>query len=775
LAFYNSLWKQAASQGMSVMVSAGDSGASGCDGGSANSGSGRGINGLCSSPYSTCVGGTQFVEGNNSGQYWLPTNNAAYGSAIGYIPEAVWNESASDGGSGLWSGGGGVSRVYAKPSWQTGLGVPADGSRDVPDVSLTAAGHDGYVIVQSGGMGAVGGTSASAPSFAGLMSLVDQKTNARQGLANAILYPLATNQVSGGAKVFHDTTAGNNSVPNVTGFSAGTGYDLASGLGSVDAAQLVNHWTDLAQKATPTFTLSSAATSVSVTAGNSGKVSLSTTPQGGFNSSIALSVSGLPSGVTSSFSATTISGASAGSSTLTLTTAVTAKAGSYNVVVTATGGGITKTVTVSLVVAAAPNSFNLTVAQSALAIKAGASGQVSVTTANVGIFNSSVALSVSGMPTGVTASFSKSAMAAPGNGTATLTIAASTTVTGGTYGLVIKAIGGGVTQSSTVTLTLTAAPNTFNLTATQSALAIKAGASGQVSVTTANVGIFNSSVALSVSGMPTGVTASLSKSAMAAPGNGTATLTVAASSTVTGGTYALVIKATGGGVTKSSTVSLTLTATPNTFNLTATQSTLAIKAGASGQVSVTTANVGIFNSSIALSVSGMPTGVTASFSKSAMGAPGSGTATLTVAAGSTAKTGTYTLTVSALGGGQTKTSIITLTITGTANFSLQVSLGSVTLPQGGSAGAVVVSTGDFTGGFNAGLTVTFSGLGPGMNWKVTGSNASNNMVNTSIVFTAASTAATGTYPITVTAVGGGITHTAVVQATVTKSTTQTTH
>ncbi len=166
LGFYNSLWQQAAAQGMSVFVSSGDSGAS-C-------GPMRGVNGLCSSPYATCVGGTEFVEGNNPGGYWHPGNNSVYGSAISYIPEEVWNESGSAGGTGLWAGGGGASIAFAKPSWQTGPGVPADGVRDVPDVSLTAAGRDGYVIVQSGGLMAVGGTSASAPSFAGLMALIDQ-------------------------------------------------------------------------------------------------------------------------------------------------------------------------------------------------------------------------------------------------------------------------------------------------------------------------------------------------------------------------------------------------------------------------------------------------------------------------------------------------------------------------------------------------------------------------------------------------------------------------
>ena len=127
-----------------MLVSAGDSGAAGCDSSSATKATqGRGVNGMCSTPYSTCVGGTEFNDTANPSLYWSSTTGANGESALGYIPENAWNESGS---SGLWSTGGGVSTVYAKPSWQTGHGVPADGKRDVPDVALTAAGHDSYLV-----------------------------------------------------------------------------------------------------------------------------------------------------------------------------------------------------------------------------------------------------------------------------------------------------------------------------------------------------------------------------------------------------------------------------------------------------------------------------------------------------------------------------------------------------------------------------------------------------------------------------------------------------
>jgi hypothetical protein len=240
-AFYNNLWSQAAAQGITSFVSSGDNGAAGCDSASATSGTGQAISGLASTPYNVAVGGTQLDDAG--GSYWASTNNADQSSALSYIPEVAWNESSLDGGSGLWASSGGTSTLYSKPSWQVAPGVPADGKRDIPDVALTAATHDGYLVYQGGKLGAVGGTSAASPSFAGIMALIVQKTQQRWGNANTKLYPLAATQYgAAGTAVFHDTTTGNNSVQGVTGFTCGTGFDQVTGLGSVDASALVTAW-----------------------------------------------------------------------------------------------------------------------------------------------------------------------------------------------------------------------------------------------------------------------------------------------------------------------------------------------------------------------------------------------------------------------------------------------------------------------------------------------------------------------------------------------------
>ena len=361
--FYNNLWSQAATQGITSFVSSGDSGAAGCNGGSDTTGSGAAVSGLASTPYNVGVGGTQFNDTANPSAYWSSTNNSTnQSSALGYIPEMAWNESGNvSGGSGLWASSGGQSTVYAKPSWQVCVGVPATNARFVPDVALTAAGHDGYLVVQghtstASGLGAVGGTSAASPSFAGLMALVNQKTAASWGNANTKFYALANAQyASGGTVIFHDITSGNNSVPGVTGFSCGTGYDAVTGVGTVDANSMVNNWSG--SNPTPDFSISASPTSVSVAQGANGTSTITTTVSGGFNSAISLSASGAPAGTTVSFSPTSIAAPGSGSSTMTMAVGSSTAAGTYTITVTGSGGSLTRTTSVSLTVPAPGGSL----------------------------------------------------------------------------------------------------------------------------------------------------------------------------------------------------------------------------------------------------------------------------------------------------------------------------------------------------------------------------------------------------------------------------------
>jgi subtilase family serine protease len=321
------LAEQAAAQGISYMVSTGDTGAAGCDDLSETTALGPvSVNVLASTPLTVGVGGTMFNENGLNATYWNTTDDGLLGSAKSYIPEDVWNETCTtqcqEGQPPLAAGAGGVSVFFSKPSWQSGVtGIPADGFRDLPDVSLTAAGHDPYLLCIEGScvpdaenqisFAGIEGTSASAPSFAGIMALVDEKmgqvqppSGARQGLPNYVLYPLAATQqanttltglcnasdtttLPNSACVFNDVTVGNNSVPGETGYptgtySAGVGYDLASGLGSVNVSNLIGAWDTAIFRATTTLLkLNGVTTPISAVHGQQVNVSIAVSANSG--------------------------------------------------------------------------------------------------------------------------------------------------------------------------------------------------------------------------------------------------------------------------------------------------------------------------------------------------------------------------------------------------------------------------------------------------------------------------------------------------------------
>ncbi|HEY7387779.1 MAG TPA: Ig-like domain repeat protein, partial [Bryobacteraceae bacterium] len=249
--FYRSIAQQANAQGITILNASGDAGAAGCDSQGSEPFATRGemVDFPAVLPEVTGVGGTTFVEG--SGTYWN-ANTANLGSAQSYIPEAAWNETSA---SGLASGGGGASLFYAQPLWQAAPGVPVDNARHVPDVAFSAALHDAYLVTYEGLNIAVGGTSAPTPALAGVIALLNQyqvsqgfQSQPGMGNINPQLYRMSQSV----AAAFHDVAAGNNDVPCAQGspncstgsfgYPAGPAYDMATGLGSIDANTLVTQW-----------------------------------------------------------------------------------------------------------------------------------------------------------------------------------------------------------------------------------------------------------------------------------------------------------------------------------------------------------------------------------------------------------------------------------------------------------------------------------------------------------------------------------------------------
>jgi subtilase family serine protease len=234
-----SIFTQAALQGQSVFVSAGDSGVDTCDLGTPN------INELSANPLVTSVGGTMFdAQFDNQG------NN------VGFVPEAAWNQVTPQTAGQNETTGGGQSQVFSKPSYQSGPGVPADGVRDIPDIAMIA-GLPAVLIVmdQDNADGTTSdvvtpnvmvGTSLSAPLWAGISRLLSQAVNARLGPINPGIYFLANNGYASNG--FRDVLNGTNSYINAQGqteqgYNAGPGFDLVSGWGTVDIANFLQAWT----------------------------------------------------------------------------------------------------------------------------------------------------------------------------------------------------------------------------------------------------------------------------------------------------------------------------------------------------------------------------------------------------------------------------------------------------------------------------------------------------------------------------------------------------
>jgi subtilase family serine protease len=176
--------------GSTWLASSDDSGAAGCDDDVATATQGLAVSLPASVPEITAVGGTEFNEGSLT--YWSSSNGPFGGSALSYIPETAWNDAAASEALGgtIAASDGGASSIYKKPAWQAGPGVPNDGARDVPDVSLDASNrNDPYVVISEGEGMLVGGTSVAAPAFAGMVALLNQylvqnQAQAKSGLGN---------------------------------------------------------------------------------------------------------------------------------------------------------------------------------------------------------------------------------------------------------------------------------------------------------------------------------------------------------------------------------------------------------------------------------------------------------------------------------------------------------------------------------------------------------------------------------------------------------------
>jgi hypothetical protein len=661
--------------------------------------------------YVTAVGGTH-----------LTTN----GAGGGWASEAAWN-SLGDG-----SGGGISPDNIAIPGWQNGVVNSSNGGsatlRNVPDVSMEGD-FDNYVCSLGSCSGGWAGTSFAAPRWAGFMALVNEQAveagtapKGGVGFLNPALYTLAEGSTY--SDDFHDVTSGNNETENQpVWFNAVTGFDLVTGWGSANGQHLID---DLAGAQVPGFWILGTPATVLLNQGASSFTTINVTDAAGFSGKVSLAVTTpLPSGVTASWATNPTSG----SSVLTLTASSSAPTSTTALTITGTSGNLTASTNITVAIHAP--SFLLSGSPSSVELNQSGSATSTITVAPQYGFTGNVNLSLSGLPSGVSASFSPAST----TGTSMLTLTASSTASVGASTLTITGISGNLTATTTLSLSIHGPSFTLS---TPGTLTLGQGKSGSASFSVAPQYGFNGNVNLAVSGLPQGVTASFSPN----PTTNSSTLTLTASSTSAVGTSTLTITGTSGSLT--ATTTLTLSVYAPTFTLSA--QSLSIGQGTSATTYVTVEPQYGFTGNVTLSVSGLPGGVTALWNPN----PTTGTSQLTLTASSSAAPSTKTLTITGTSGNLIVTTTVSLSVNA-PSFTLS-GPGNLTLGQGTSGTAYVFVNSQY--GFTGNVNLSVSGLPNG----VTASFAPNPAPGLSIMTLVASgSAALGTSALTITGTSGSLT------------------
>ena len=397
---------------------------------------------------------------------------------------------------------------------------------------------------------------------------------------------------------------------------------------------------------------------LSIAQGNQGKGTVTSIISNGFNSTVALSASGLPSGATATFNPSTLAAPGSGSSSMLVTVASNTPTGAYPITITGNGGGLQQTTSVTLNVTASAGTFTISASPTSLTIAQGTQGTSTITTAISGNFNSSIALSASGLPSGAAATFNPISIPAPGNGSSTMTITVSSNTPTGTYPITVKGSGGGVQQSATVTMTVVALPS-FTISASPTTLIVVQGNQGTSTITTTATNGFGASIALSASGLPSGASASFNPAAIPSPGNGTSALTISVGSGTPTGSYPISVTGNGGGVQQTTTITLTVTGVAN-FTLSLSPPSQNVKRGSRSTFTATLTAMNGFNNGVSLSLSGCPSHATCSFSPSPLTPPG--TSTLTVSTGRRTQDGNYTLTITGASGSLRHSTTVSLSV-----------------------------------------------------------------------------------------------------------------
>jgi uncharacterized membrane protein len=493
---------------------------------------------------------------------------------------------------------------------------------------------------------------------------------------------------------------------------------------------------------TPAISIALSSSTLSVTAGQTGTVTVNLTRSGGFTGDVAVAVEGLPAGVT--FTATPASLGSAVTSTvITITVPANAAAGTSNLTVRATGSGVTaQTAALALTIVAAPApNYTLAVSPATATVAAGGNTTVTVNITRTN-FTGGITLAATGLPAGVTAAFNPTGANTGNTATLTLTAAANAAANAGATVTVTGTATGITDKTATFQLAVTAAPaNGFTLSLNPTSLSIAQGANGTSTVTIARTGTFTGAVDLTASGLPNGVTAAFAPAS--ATGN-TSTLTLTASATAATGAATVTIKGTGTGVTDQTvTLALTVTAPAGGYTLDVTETSVPITAGATATANITLARTGGFTGAVALTAENLPTGVTASFNPQSV-TGNSSVLTLTAAANAPAASATV-LVRGTSAGQQDKSDTFLLTVSAAGGFTLSLNPTSLSVQQGANGNTTVTIT--RTGGFTGTVNLSATGLPNGVTASFNPAAATGN--TSTLTLTASATATTGAATVAV--------------------------
>ena len=586
--------------------------------------------------------------------------------------------------------------------------------------------------------------SNSAPTISGLTNMTIFQDSSAGPVSFNISDAKSPNHLTLAA-----VSANNNLVPNENIVFGGTGptrtltLTPAAGQTGSSAISVVvtdpgglmatNNFTlTVAPYTNPSFTISATPGTRAVTVGDGASFDVEVMATNGeFSNEVDLTASGLPPGAAVGFTPLSLPGS--GSSTLNVTISTNTPAGTYTLKIIGTGGGLTRSTTVTLNI----SGFLLSTTPASQNVPVNGTASFNLGIVYTNGYNGDVNFSVIGLPAGANANFSLASVS--GSSNSILTVAASPSMPPGVYPLIVTATDGNLVQTATVLLNVF----TFSLSAIPDAQTMTTSAGINYTISVAGTPGVSNIVAFSVSGLPAGAIGSFLPASLT--GSGKTTLSVSTAPTTPPGIYSLTIYGESGSLTNSTSVAITVT----DFGISTTPPAQTVVAGNATNFTTTITATNGFSDEVDFSVSGLPAGASASFSPASVN--GSGSSTLSVTTSTNTPAGNYVLTITGTDGTLVHSANVTLKVAG---FAISSSPTSRTVISGNTSGSFTITI-TATNGYANNIFLTVNGLPSGANVSFSSTNVSGSATVTLSITTSTSTPA-GVYPLTVVATSGNI-------------------